>query len=116
MFDEDCGSRPAQPVIAALFLDRPSRRFVRARHALQGESARFGAEQQLMAAEAAQELTQPRCDVRPVAGGDGTHTLPPRWNALHTSSRERKQNANWTGRAISTVRHQLTCVHVVLTS
>src|SRR5689334_3098603 len=71
---------PVRSDVMRFLFDGPARRFVWTRHAFQRESTRLSVEQQLMTAQAANELAQPRRDIGPIrggAGGTGTHEIPP---------------------------------------
>src|SRR5262249_30710194 len=77
LLDEHGRRLTMRPVVIRLLFDGPAGRFIRTRHAFQRQPARLSIEEQLMSAQTADHLAQPRGNVGPVAGVAGTHDIPP---------------------------------------
>src|SRR5262245_28518794 len=80
LFEEYRRWLPVRSDVIRFLFDRPARGFVWARHAFQRQPTRLSVEQQLMTAQAADQLAQPRGDIGPIGGGAGgtrTHEVPP---------------------------------------
>src|SRR4029079_4447020 len=118
LFDEHACRLMSHAARGRFLFDRPARSFVRARHALQGETPWFGVEQQLMSAQSADQLAQPRRKMRPVGGGAFTHEIPPRWNcasirrARNASEMPTERQAYLSRRHVGNVLH--TCCTIEL--
>src|SRR6266566_2758260 len=78
LFDEYRGRLMPRSSVVRLLLDRPPGRLIRTRHTFQRKAPGFRIQQQLMTAQTADELAEPRPDARPITGGAGTHDFLPR--------------------------------------